>query len=188
VTAKAHYYNRTATDPDLGLNLTRHYMTGWGGTGRIYYTDLFSGHELLDGRASDPGCAGARGVNLATLYGRIWAAEFINDYIAGAVDNLFAADQLYPVTYAQNYNFQLFVFDNRDNRGKGQGPEKSPQRSTLPWFKASWQASFPFAKVTVTAKFSNITAYPQLAAVVANATTKVKDPALSIPIVDARLV
>jgi hypothetical protein len=46
----------------------------------------------------------------------------------------------------------------------------------------------PFAKVTVTAKFSNTTAYPQLAAVVANATTKVKDPALSIPIVDARLV
>jgi hypothetical protein len=46
----------------------------------------------------------------------------------------------------------------------------------------------PFATVSVAAKFSNITSYPQLAAVVANATTKIKDPALSAPIVDARLV
>jgi len=70
-------------------------------------------------------------VNLATLYGRIWAAEFINDYIAGAVDNLFAADQLYPVTYAQNYNFQLFVFDNKgQSRKRPKGPKISTTLNT----------------------------------------------------------
>jgi hypothetical protein len=187
VTATVHYYNRTATDPDLGLNLTRHYMTGWGGTGRIYYTDLSAGTSYWTDELPIQVAAGARGVNLSTPYGRIWAAEFINDYIAGAVDNLFAADQLYPVTYAQNYNFQLFVFDNRTAAEKAKGPKLSATLNPN-MVQSELAGLLPFAKVTVTAKFSNITAYPQLAAVVANATTKVKDPALSIPIVDARLV
>src|SRR2546427_831440 len=187
VTAKAHYYNRTATDPDLGLNLTRHYMTGWGGTGRIYYTDLSAGTSYWTDELPIQVAAGARGVNLSTPYGRIWAAEFINDYIFGAVYNLFSADQLYPVTYAQNYNFQLFVFDNRTSAEKAKGPKISTTLNTT-MVRSQLASLLPFAKVTVTAKFSNTTAYPQLAAVVANATTKVRDPALAIPIVDARLV
>jgi len=187
VTATAHYYNRTATDPDLGLNLTRHYMTGWGGTGRIYYADLSAGTSYWTDELPIQVAAGARGVSLSTPYGRIWAAEFVNDYIAGAVYNLFAADQLYPVTYAQNYNFQLFVFDNRTAAEKAKGPKISTTLNTT-MVQSQLSSLLPFAKVTVTAKFSDITAYPQLAAIVANATTKVKDPALSIPIVDARLV
>jgi hypothetical protein len=186
-TAQAHYYNRTVTDPDLGLQLTRHYMTGWGGTGRIYYADLSAGTSYWTDELPIQVAAGARGVNLSTPYGRIWAAEFINDYIFGAVYNLFSADQLYPVTYAQNYNFQLFVFDNRTSAEKAKGPKISTTLNTTK-VQSQLTSLLPFAKVTVTAKFSNITAYPQLAAVVANATTKVKDPALSIPIVDARLV
>ncbi len=187
VTATAHYYNRTATDPDLGLNLTRHYMTGWGGTGRIYYADLSAGTSYWTDELPIQVAAGARGVSLSTPYGRIWAAEFVNDYIAGAVYNLFAADQLYPVTYAQNYNFQLFVFDNRTAVEKAKGPKISTTLNTT-MVQSQISSLLPFAKVTVTAKFSDITAYPQLATIVANATTKVKDPALSIPIVDARLV
>ena len=186
-TAQAHYYNRTVTDPDLGLQLTRHYMTGWGGTGRIYYADLSAGTSYWTDELPIQVAAGARGVNLSTPYGRIWAAEFINDYIFGAVYNLFSADQLYPVTYAQNYNFQLFVFDNRTNAEKAKGPKISTTLNTT-MVRSQLASLLPFAKVTVTAKFANITAYPQLAAVVANATTKVRDPALSIPIVDARPV
>src|SRR2546422_3212967 len=184
---QAHYYNRTVTDPDLGLSLPRHYMTSWGGTGRIYYTDLSAGTSYWTNELPIQVAAGARGVNLSTGYGRIWAAEFVNDYIFGAVYNLFAADQLYPVTYAQSYKFQLFVFDNRTGPEKAKGPNISTTLNTTK-VQSELASLLPFAKVTVTAKFSNITAYPQLAAVVANATTKVKDPALSIPIVDARLV
>jgi hypothetical protein len=187
VTARPHYYNRTSTDPDLGLNLTRHYMTGWGGTGRIYYTDLSAGTSYWTDELPIQVAAVARGVNLSTGYGRIWAADFVNDYIAGAVDNLFAADQLYPVQYAQNYKFQLFVFDNRTSLEKATGPRISTTLNTTK-VQSELATLLPFAKVTVTAKFANVTSYPQLAAVVANATTKVKDPALSIPIVDARLV
>ena len=186
-TATAHYYNRTVTDPDLGLQLTRHYMTGWGGTGRIYYTDLSAGTSYWTNELPIQVAAGAVGVNLSTPYGRIWAAEFINDYIAGAVYNLFAADQLYPVSYAQNYHFHLFVFDNRTGAEKAKGPKISTTLNTT-MVQAELANLLPFATVTVSAKFSNVTDYPQLAAVVANATTKVKDPALSIPIVDARLV
>ena len=186
-TATAHYYNRTVTDPDLGLQLTRHYMTGWGGTGRIYYTDLSAGTSYWTDELPIQVATGARGVNLSTPYGRIWAAEFINDYIAGAVNNLFAADQLYPVSYAQNYHFHLFVFDNRTGAEKAKGPNISTTLNTT-MVQAELANLLPFATVTVSAKFSNVTDYPKLAVVVANATTKVKDPALSIPIVDARLV
>ncbi|TMI24138.1 hypothetical protein E6H30_07305 [Candidatus Bathyarchaeota archaeon] len=187
VTARPHYYNRTSTDPDLSLNLTRHYMTGWGGTGRIYYTDLSAGTSYWTNELPIQVAAGARGVNLSTGYGRIWAAEFVNDYIFGAVYNLFSADQLYPVTYAQSYKFQLFVFDNRTGPEKAKGPKISTTLNTTK-VQRELAGLLPFAKVTVTAKFSDVASYPQLAAVVANATTKVKDPALSIPIVDARLV
>ncbi|HEV2118874.1 MAG TPA: hypothetical protein VGS11_02015 [Candidatus Bathyarchaeia archaeon] len=187
VPAQAHYYNRTATDPDLYLNLTRHYMTGWGGTGRIYYTDLSAGTSYWTDELPIQVAAGARGVNLLTPYGRIWAAEFVNDYIAGAVSNLFAADQLYPVTYAQKYNFQLFVLDNRTAPERAKGPKISTTLNTTK-IQSELAILLPFAKITVSAKFSNITDYPQLAAVVANATSKVKDPVLSLPIVDARLV
>ena len=187
VPAQAHYYNRTATDPDLYLNLARHYMTGWGGTGRIYYTDLSAGTSYWTDELPIQVAAGARGINLLTPYGRIWAAEFVNDYIAGAVSNLFAADQLYPVTYAQKYNFQLFVLDNRTAPERAKGPKISTTLNTTK-VQSQLASLLPFATVTVSAKFSNITDYPQLAAVVANATTKVKDPVLSLPIVDARLV
>src|SRR5207245_1683613 len=85
------------------------------------------------------------------------------------------------------YNFQLFVFDNRTSAEKAKGPKISTTINTIK-VQSQLASLLPFAKVTVTAKFANITAYPQLAAVVANATTRVKDPALSIPIVDARLV
>src|SRR6266849_6559265 len=64
VTATAHYYNRTAMDPDLGLNLTRHYMNGWGGTGRIYYTDLSAGTSYWTDELPSQGAAGARGGSL----------------------------------------------------------------------------------------------------------------------------
>src|SRR5436309_13723468 len=185
--ADAHYYNQTVIDPDLSLSLPRHYMTGWGGTGRIYYMDLSAGTSYWTDELPIQVAAGARGVNLSTPYGRIWAAEFVNDYISGAVYNLFAADQLYPVTYSQRYNFQLFVFDNRTAPEKAKGPKISTTLNTT-MVQSQLASLLPFATVTVAAKFSNVTDYPQLAAIVANATTKVKDPALSIPIVDARLV
>jgi len=42
------------TDSDLGLNLTRHYMTVWGGTGEAI-TWIFTG-TITGRRAPNPGC------------------------------------------------------------------------------------------------------------------------------------
>lgn len=182
-----HYYNRNVTDIDLNLQQFRYFMTGWGGTGRDYFLDLSAGISNSTGELPIQVAEGARGINPSTPYGTIWASEFINDYIAGVVNNLFAADQLYPVAYAQTYNFQLFVFDNRTDLEKSKGPSIT---KTLNATKVQQQLQIllPFAIVKVTPSFFNITKYPDLAAVVANATTKVKDPVLSVPIVDARLV
>jgi hypothetical protein len=182
-----HYYNRNVTDVDLGLQQYRYFMTGWGGTGRNYYIDLSAGISNSTGELPIQVAEGARGINPSTQYGKIWASEFINDYISGAVNNVFAADQLYPVSYSQTYNFQLLVFDNRTDLEESRGPLITKTLDTTK-VQQQLQALLPFATVKVTANFFNITKYPALAAVVANATTKVKDPILSIPIVDARLV
>ncbi len=186
-TAQAHYYNRTVTDPDLGQVLHRHYMTGWGGSERLSYIDLSAGPSYWTNELPVQVAAGARGVNLSSPYGKLWSAEFIHDYIVGAVYNLFGADQLYPVTYSQKYVFQLFVVDNRTAREKAQGPKLANTISPS-LIRTQLAGLVPFANVTVNVKFANVTDYPSLAAVVANATTKIKDPTLSIPIVDARPV
>ena len=187
VPIRAHYYNRSVADPDLGLIQNRHYMTGWGGTQRTYFMDLSAGPSYWTNELPFQVAAGARGIDLSAPYGKIWVAEFLNDYVYGAVYNLFAADQLYPVTYAQKYNFQLFVIDNRTNAERAKGPNI---RSTLntALLQSQLQSLMPFATVAVNAKYANITDYKDLATVVANATTTVKDPALRLPIVDARIV
>src|SRR5437899_3199080 len=187
VVPNPHYYNRNVTDVDLGLQQFRYFMTGWGGTGRNHYLDLTAGIINSTSELPIQVAEGARGINPSSPYGKIWASEFINDYISGAVNNLFAADQLYPVSYSQTYNFQLFVFDNRTDLEKSRGPILTKTLNTTK-VQQQLQALLPFATVKVTANFFNVTKYPELAAVVANATTKVKDPILSIPIVDARLV
>jgi hypothetical protein len=187
VVPNPHYYNRNVTDVDLGLQQFRYFMTGWGGTGRNYYIDLSAGISNSTSELPIQVAEGARGINPSSPYGKIWASEFINDYISGAVNNLFAPDQLYPVSYSQTYNFHLFVFDNRTDLEKSHGPILTKTLNTTR-VQQQLQALLPFATVKVTANFFNITKYPALAAVVANATTKVKDPILSVPIVDARLV
>src|SRR5213080_870395 len=114
----AHYYNRTITDPDLGLKLTRHFMTGWGGSGRFYYMDLSAGPSYWTNELPVQVASQLRGVDTGSYYGKLWMSQFVGSYVFGAVYNLFAADQLYPVNYAQTYNIQLFVFDNRTQTEK----------------------------------------------------------------------
>src|SRR6266705_3012741 len=132
----AHYYNRTITDPDLGLKLTRH---------------------------------------------------FIGSYVYGAVNNLFAPDQLYPVNYAQNYNVQLFVLDNRTTAEKLQGPKLSSTINET-MVQENLASLVPFAGVTVKINYANVTDYPGLAAIIVNATTALRDPVSGRPIVDGDLV
>src|SRR6266705_5751742 len=120
-----HYYNRTITDPYLGLLNTRHYMSGWGGSGRFYYMDLSAGPSYWTNELPVQVASQLRGDSTSTYYGKLWMSKFIGSYMYGAVNNLFAPDQLYPVNYAQNYDVQLFVVDNRTTAEKLQGPKLS---------------------------------------------------------------
>src|SRR5205807_4494842 len=184
---QAHYYNRTVTDPDLGLVMYRHFMTGWGGSGRFYYLDLSAGPSYWTNELPVQVASQLRGVNISSYYGKLWMSSFIGAYVFGAVNNLFAPDQLYPVNYSQNYNFHLVVLDNRTIAEKLQGPKLTATINET-MIQENLASLVPFAGVTVNIKYANVTDYPGLAAIVANATTSLRDPISSRPIVDGDLV
>ena len=183
----AHYYNRTITDPDLGLKLTRHFMTGWGGSSRFYYMDLSAGPSYWTNELPVQVASQLRGISTNTYYGKLWMSKFIGAYVYGAVNNLFAPDQLYPVNYAQNYNVQLFVLDNRTTAEKLQGPKLTATINET-MIQENLASLVPFAGVTVKINYANVTDYPGLAAIMANATTTLRDPVSGRPIVDGDLV
>src|SRR5712692_6856119 len=186
----AHYYNRTVTDPDLGLVMSRHFMTGWSGSGRFYYMDLSAGPSYWTNELPVQVASQLRVISTTTYYGKLWMSKFIGAYVNGAVNNLFAPDQLYPVNYAQNYNIQLFVIDNRTTAEQAQGPKlKATINQTR--IQENLTSLVPFAGatgVTVNIRYANVTDYPGLAAIVANATTSLRDPVSGRPIVDGDLV
>ena len=184
---QAHYYNRTVIDPDLSLKQTRHFMTGWGGSGRFYYMDLSAGPSYWTSELPVQVASQLRGISTSTYYGKLWMSKFIGAYVNGAVNNLFAPDQLYPVNYSQNYDVKLFVIDNRTATEQVQGPKlKTTINQTM--IKENLASLVPFATVTINVNYSNVTSYPGLAAIIANATTNLKDPLSGRRIVDGDLV
>ncbi len=187
VTVQAHYYNRTLLDQDLGLRLTRHYMTGWGGSGRFYYLDLSAGPSYWTNELPIQVAAPLRGINTASYYGKLWVTKFVDSYVFGALNNLFAADQLYPVNYSQKYRVQLFVFDNRTINEKATGPKLTTTLNRT-FLQSQLANLLPFANVTVNMRFADVTDYPKLAGIMANATTTIRDPASGRLIVDGELL
>ncbi|HVH14243.1 MAG TPA: hypothetical protein VNA15_00805 [Candidatus Angelobacter sp.] len=183
---EAHYYNRTVTDP-LGLVVSRHFMTGWGGSGRFYYLDLSAGPSYWTNELPVQVASQLRGISTSTYYGKLWMSKFIGSYVYGAVNNLFAPDQLYPVNYSQNYNLQLFVLDNRTAAEKSQGP-KLAATINQNMIQENLASLVPFARVTVNIRYANVTDYSGLAAIMAHATTTLKDPISRRPVVDGDLV
>ncbi len=181
-----HYYNRTITDPDLSLVNYCHYMTGWGGSSRFYYMDLSAGPSSRTNELPVQVASQLRGVDTSGYYSRLWMSEFVGSYVFGAVYDLFAADQLYPVNYTQTYKIQLFVVDNRTLPEMSKVPLKRTINQTL--IQETVASLVPFAKATVNINFANITDYPVLARMVANATTNLKDPLSQRPLVDGSLV
>lgn len=186
-TVHAHYYNRTVTDPDLGLVNTRHFMTGWGGSSRFYYMDLSAGPSYWTNELPVQVASGLRNINTNSYYGKLWRSSFIGSYVGGAVYNLFGADQLYPVNYSQSYHVHLFIIDNRTTAEQSQGPALAATINKN-MIQESLASLVPFATVTVDVQYASVTDYPSLAAVMANATTSVKDPSSSRPIVDGNLI
>ena len=182
-----HYYNRTVVEPDLGYRWKRHYMTGWGGGERFYYLDVSAGPSHRTEELPIQVALRANNVDPVSSYARYWSTQFLSDYIAGVVYNLFAPDPVYPVNYSAHYNFHLFVFDVRNSTEMAAGPTMTLAVNSTK-IQDELQRLVPYANVTVNAKFVNITDYPALSAAVTKATTTIKDPPINGSIVDARLV
>jgi hypothetical protein len=162
-------------------------MTGWGGHHRFYFLDLSAGPSYWTTELPLQVASGVRNVDPATSYGRYWRTQFVADYLVGVLYNLFAPDQLYPVNYSAKYNFHLFIFDARNSTEIAAGPRLTVAVNET-MIRDELSKLLPYASVSIMTKYANLTSSPGLAAIVALATTKTRDPTVNGTIVDARLV
>src|SRR5207247_8032134 len=112
--------------------------------------------------------------------------KLVVTYVFVTVYNLISTDQHYPLNYSQIYNIQLFVFDNRTLTEKLALPLSRTINQTR--IQETLASLVPFARVTVKVNPADITAYPGLAGIVANATTKLIDPSIQRPLVYGHVV
>jgi hypothetical protein len=176
-----HFYNKTYTDHDLGVKLNRRYMTSWGGHSRFYFSDLSAGPGPAAEQLPIQLSTWVNQVRPNTPYWPHWLTQYLSDYIAGAVYNLFAPDLIYPLNYAQTYRLKIFVLDNRTD-------STPPIQSTIDTneIKAQVSSLLPFAKVQVVTQFLKLSDNSELFKVVQSAVS----PSLAglTPVVDARPV
>jgi len=180
-TITPHFYNKTFTDHDLGIQLNRRYMTAWGGHGRLFFIDLSAGPGSAAEQLPVQLAAWFNNIQKGEAYSSSWLTQYVADYIYGAVYNVFVPDFLYPLNYAENYRVKTFIIDDRTNN------EPSIQ-STIDANEIRTQLSslLPFASVEVELQFSRLSENAGLSKMITTATS----PSLAgtYPIVDARLV
>jgi len=176
VEATPHYYNKTFTDPDLGMVRNRRWMTSWGGHMRLYYIDLSAGPSLVTTQLPIQLAMSVNDIDIQSTYGRSWFNQYISSYVYGAVYNLFAPDFLYPINYANKYRVKIFAIDNR-TRHIHPPLEKTINTELI---KSELQKLLSFSKVEVEAKFSKVTDYPELARVIIDSTI----PSRQIPSIE----
>ncbi len=179
VTLTPHFYDKTYTDHDFGIELNRRYMTAWGGHSRFFFIDLSAGPGSAAEQLPLQLAASINQMSPVNPYWSRWLTQYVADFVNGAIYNIFVPDFIYPLNYAQTYRLKIFVIDNRST-------PVPPIESTLDpsEIKAQLSSLVPFAKVVVETKFLNLADYPDLFSVVKSATS----PSLVglTPIVDAR--
>ena len=179
LTLTPHFYNKTYTDHDFGIQLNRRYMTAWGGHSRFFFIDLSAGPGSAAEQLPLQLAASINHMSPANPYWSSWLTQYIGDYVAGAVYNIFVPDFIYPLNYAQTYRLKMFVLDNRSTPIPPIESALDPSE-----IKAQLSSLVPFANVVVETKFLKLTDYTDLFKVVKSATS----PSLVglTPIVDAR--
>jgi hypothetical protein len=176
-----HFYNKTYTDHDFGIQLNRRYMTAWGGHSRFFFIDLSAGPGSAAEQFPLQLAASMNQMSTASPYWSTWLTQYIGDYVTGAVYNIFVPDFIYPLNYAQTYRLKIFVLDNRST------PLPTIESALDPSeIRAQLSSLVPFANVEVEVKFLRLADYPDLFSVVKSATS----PSLVglTPIVDARRI
>jgi hypothetical protein len=176
VEATPHYYNKTFTDPDLGIVRNRRWMTSWGGHARLYYIDLSAGPSLVTTELPIQLAASINNIDFHTEYGKNWLNQYVSTYVFGAVYNLFTPDFIYPINYAKEYRIKIIAIDNRTSQN--QPPLEKTINTTL--IKSELQKLLSFSKVEVEAKFSKVTDYPDLMRIIMDSTI----PSTQIPSIE----
>jgi len=176
VEATPHYYNKTFTDPDLGIVRNRRWMTSWGGHGRLYYIDLSAGPSLVTAQLPIQIAASVNNIDFHTAYGKNWFNQYVSSYVYGAVYNLFTPDFIYPINYAKEYRIKIEAIDNRTI--ENQPPLEKTINTTL--IKSELQKLLSFSKVEVEAKFSKVTDYPDLTRIIIDSTI----PSTQVPSIE----
>lgn len=176
IEATPHYYNKTFTDPDLGIVRNRRWMTSWGGHNRLYYIDLSAGPSLVTTQLPIQLAASINNIDFHTTYGKNWLNQYVSSYVYGAVYNLFTPDFIYPINYAKEYRIKIMAIDNRTLQN--QPPLEKTINATL--IKSELQKLLSFSKVEVEAKFSKVTDYPELMRIIIDSTI----PSTQVPSIE----
>jgi hypothetical protein len=180
-----HFYNKTYTDSDLGIQLNRRYMTAWGGHSRLFFADLSAGPEQTAEQFPIQIASAVNSVDVSGTYGKLWLNQFLSDYVSGAVPDIFAPDFIYPINYASSYKIKVVIFDNRTDTTDPPLTETFDQEAAV----KQWQALLPWANVTAETKYARVSDYPELQQII----VKSRSPATygsppGSPAVDARPV
>ena len=180
-----HFYNKTYTDSDLGVQMNRRYMTAWGGHSRLFFADLSAGPEQTAEQLPIQIASAVNSVDVSGTYGRFWLNQFLSDYVSGAVPDIFAPDFIYPINYASSYKIKVVIFDNRTDSTDPPITETFNQEEAV----KQWQALLPWANVTAETKYARISDYPELQQIIVKSKSPVTygSPPGS-PAVDARPV
>ncbi len=105
---KAKYYN--AGVPGISFPIVN-WMFSWGGRYRFYYIDLSAGDPEYDYSGTGHIPMQCLEYENRTLT-RTSITEYVSDYAAEAVRNLFAPSYCYSPTYSMSYDISILLFDN----------------------------------------------------------------------------
>jgi hypothetical protein len=157
---RPHYYNISATDPDLGYTFpNRDFMKAWGGHHRMWFVDLSAGPVAL----GDTNTAledlplqvvvPDNNIDLSTDFGKNWLTEYVADYVFDATYSFVARDFVYYPRYSPEYQIDVNILDDRTDMEKSTVPiQKTVNQFAI---SAAIKDLVPYSNVTVNLHIQN---------------------------------
>ncbi len=156
-TSKPHYYGIKHTDLDLGYTYRfRDFMNAWGGHHRMWFVDLSAG-PVQNSQWEDlplQVALGDNNIDISSSFGKKWLTEYVSDYVSEATYNFVAQNFLYYPQYAQKYQIDVFILDDRTADEKKLIPIQSTvNKDTI---LQAYQELVPYSQVAVNLSFPDV--------------------------------
>ena len=153
-----HYYGLSVTDQDLGYQFRyRDFMNAWGGHHRMWFVDLSAG-PVFNSQWEDlplQVAVGDNKIDLTSNFGHHWLTDYIGDYVSQATYNFIGQSFVYYPQYAQNYQIDVFVMDDRNQTDKAAIPIQRTVNKDL--IQAAFCDLVPYSQVNVNLNFPTVT-------------------------------